>query len=268
MNDANTREPATRGPEMGRVALALRAQQESRRVGDELQAAGIRALLLKGPDLQQRLYGTPSAYASADVDILVRRDGARAARDHLERRGWTFAPENGFLWRVSRAASFDRDGFTVDLHWGLHAAHLPAWSLEPLARRLWQGAREGPSGMLEPDPESLLVFLAVHAVGHGFERPEWTENVRRAAALVVDWAEVWRISRAARVTNAVKTALAADGSPTSAAILDGAWGSFVSGSTWLTRGHFVPASLRDAVRGAAALGRERFGYLGRRGRSR
>jgi methylase of polypeptide subunit release factors len=31
--------------------------------------------------------------------------------------------------------------------------------------------------MLEPDPESLLVFLAVHVVGHRFERPQWTENV-------------------------------------------------------------------------------------------
>ncbi len=249
---------------MSRVALALRAQQESWRVGDELQAAGIRALLLKGPDLQQRLYATPSAYASADVDILVGRDRAKAACDHLERRGWTFAPENGLLWRVSRAASFNRDGFTIDLHWGLHAAHLPAWSLEPLARRLWQGAREGPSGMLEPDPESLLVFLAVHAVGHGFQRPEWTENVRRAAALVEDWAEVWKIAHAARVTNAVKAALAAEGSPTSTPILDGAWGSIVSWSTWLTRGHFVPASVRDRVRRAAALGRGGFGYLGRR----
>jgi release factor glutamine methyltransferase len=266
MKDANIREPATRGGEIGRVALALWAQQESRRLGDELQAAGIRALLLKGPDLQQRLYGTPAAYASGDVDILVRRDRAKAACDHLERRGWTFAPENGLLWRVSRAAAFDRDGFTVDLHWGLHAAHLPSWSLEPLGRRLWQGAREGSSGMLEPDPESLLVFLAVHAVGHRFERPEWTENVRRAATLVTDWAEVWRIAHAARVTNAVKAALAADGSPTSIAILDGVWGSLVSGSTWLTRGHFVPASVRDRVRSAAALGREGFGYLGRRRR--
>jgi release factor glutamine methyltransferase len=120
--------------------------------------------------------------------------------------------------------------------------------------------------MLEPDPESLLVFLAVHAVGHRFERAEWTENVRRAAALVTDWAEVWRIAHAARVTNAVKAALAADGSPTSIAILDGVWGSFVSGSTWLTRGHFVPASVRDRVRSAGALGREGFGYLGRRHR--
>jgi release factor glutamine methyltransferase len=263
MKDANTLEPPTRGGGIGRVALALWAQKESRRVGHDLQAAGVRALLLKGPDLQQRLYGTPAAYPSADVDILVRRDSAKAACDHLERRGWTFAPENGVLWRVSRAASFDRDGFTVDLHWGLHAAHLPAWSLEPLGRRLWQGAREGSSGMLEPDPESLLVFLAVHTVGHRFERPEWTENVRRTAALVSDWGEVWRIAHAVRVTNAVKAALAADGSPKSIPVLDGVWGSFVSGSTWLIRGHFTPPSLRDRARAAAALGRESFG-LGRR----
>jgi methylase of polypeptide subunit release factors len=261
MTDVDTQETRPRG-DVGRVMLALWAQKESHRVAGELRSAGIPVLLLKGPDLQQRLYGTPAAYASSDVDLLIPRARATVARRVLESVGWRFAPENGTLWRVSRAASFDREGFTVDLHWGLHAAHLPAWSLEPLGRRLWRGARYGASGMLEPDAESLLVFLAVHAVGHRFERPEWGENVHRAAALVQDWDEVWRIARAARVTNAVRASLADGGKP-SADVLDGSWGTLVSGTTWVTRGHFLPLSFREQVRGAVALGREGLGYVTR-----
>jgi hypothetical protein len=62
--------------------------------------------------------------------------------------------------------------------------------------------------MLEPDPESPLVFLAVHVVGPRFERPQWTENVKRAAELVSDWDRVWVIARESRVEGAVRRALA------------------------------------------------------------
>ena len=244
-------DPALRG-----VAHALWIQGEGRRAAGELQQAGVPVLLLKGPDLQARLYGTPAAYASSDVDVLVPARAADRSRAHLSRLGWTFSPDNGVLWRYSRAAAFDRDGFRLDLHWGLHAAHLPAWSLHPLERRLWRGARPGPSGMLEPDPESLLVFLAVHVVGHSFERADWSENVYRSAALVTDWSAVWAIAREARVEGAVRAAL--DGRRAGAVpILDGAWGRAVSAATWVGRGHFIPAGLRARVRGWVAPARER-----------
>ena len=192
---------------------------------------------------------------------------AERARRALTRSGWRFEPENGVLWRLSRAASFEREGFFLDLHWGLHAGHLPAWSLGSLERRLWQGATAGRGGMLEPDAESLLVYLAVHAVGHGFERPEWGENVHRAAALVSDWDEVRQIARAARVEGAVRAALRGDPIPHEI-VLDGLWGRTVSGVTWVARGHFIPRSVRDRIREAVALGREGFGYLSRSARVR
>lgn len=247
---------------VGTAALALWAQAEAHRLAAEFDRVGVPVLLLKGPDLQARLYGTPAAYPSSDVDVLVKRKQVRVARATLERSGWSFEPDNGVLWRFSRAASFERAGFRVDLHWGLHAAHLPAWSLQPLERRLWTGAQRGRSGMLESDAESLLVYLAVHVVGHGFERPQWTENVRRAAALVEDWDEVWRVARRAHVEGAVRAALDGRASGARVAILDGTWGRVVSGMSWLTRGHFIPLSIRDRVRDAVALGREGFGFVG------
>src|SRR5688572_15622069 len=102
---------------LGPVALALWAQAESRRLAGEFDAAGVRPLLLKGPDLQARLYGTPAAYPSTDVDILVPRAQATAARELLAGSGWTFDRSNGVLWWMDAAAAYERDGFCLDLHW-------------------------------------------------------------------------------------------------------------------------------------------------------
>jgi hypothetical protein len=245
------------------AARALRAQAESRRAAATLRSVGIPVLVLKGPDLQERLYGTPAAYASGDVDLLVPRHMAGRARRALVGDGWAFEPENGVLWRLSRAASFQRDDLVLDLHWGLHASHLPAWSLRRLERRMWEGARTGPGGMLEPDAESLLVYLAVHAVGHSFERPEWGEIVHRAAAQVPDPEKVRRIAREARVEGAVRAALGRDDAAPDR-LLDGSWGRLVSGSAWLARGHFFPQSVRTPIRRAVSACRAAVASIGRR----
>ena len=251
-------------PLLGSVAAALWSQAESRRVAVELSGAGVPALMLKGPDLQQRLYGTPAAYASADVDVLVPRRLAARARAVLARDGWRFEPENGVLWRLSAAATYVRQGFRLDLHWGLHAAHLPAWTLRRLEDRLWSGARVGASGFLEPDPPSLLVFLAVHAEGHRYARAEWGENVGAAAALIDDWQEVKRIARRCRVEGAVLRALKgriSDDEP----VLDGSLGALLWYATWVFRGHFLPQRVRDAVRDSIGLLRQGYGLIGLRG---
>src|SRR6266487_3904654 len=106
-------------PQLGSVALALWAQAQGRALARELTSAGIPVLMLKGPELQARLYGTPAAYQSGDVDVLVPRERADRARRVLEAHGWAFARENGVLWRVADQATYARDGFWLDLHLGL-----------------------------------------------------------------------------------------------------------------------------------------------------
>ena len=71
------------------AAAVLDTQAALRRTAKELSASRIPVLLLKGPDLQMRLYGTPIAYRSGDVDILVPRGDAKRARDLLVKKGWT-----------------------------------------------------------------------------------------------------------------------------------------------------------------------------------
>ncbi|MDP9262193.1 MAG: methyltransferase, partial [Actinomycetota bacterium] len=176
--------------------------------------------------------------------------------------GWAFARENGVLWRVADQATYERDGFWLDLHWGLQVGHLPGRVLAPVERALWEGARSGPSGMVEPDPESLLVFLAAHVVGHRFERPQWQENVTACAALVEDWPKVWRIARRSRVETAVRKALEGGVPQEITPVLDGPRGRVVWALTWVARGHFLPRQIRGAVREALALRREGFGLTG------
>ena len=235
-------------PSLGPVIFALWGQAESRRLREELEMLGIPVLLLKGPDLQQRLYGTPAAYMSGDVDVLIPRWEAQRARRTLEAAGWKFDTENGVLWKLSAAATFERSGFSADVHWGLHAAHLPAWSFRRLEDALWHGAERGQSGFLEPDPETLLVFLAVHVVGHGFARPEWQENVRRAADLVADWSRVWRIARVAHVSRAVQAALGSQEEGVTLPVLDGVAGRAVWYATFVLRGHILPKRFRSRIR--------------------
>jgi release factor glutamine methyltransferase len=245
-----TRSATTTIDRLAVAVRALRSEAETRELARSFAREGIRVLALKGPALQARLYGTPAEYPSGDVDLLVPKAGAGAARRTMEEAGWTFEAGNGVLWRLSGAATYVRGEVRVDLHWGLHAAHLPARTLKQLERALWAGARPGPSGLLEPDPESLLVFLAVHAAGHRFERPEWTENVRRCSSLVCDWDRVWRIAREARVERAAQSAL--DGIPTRGPLLDGHLGRAIWAATWLARGHFLPPRVRETLRGRVA----------------
>ena len=250
---------------LGSVASALWAQREGRRVATELGGAGIKAVILKGPELQQRLYGTPAMYASGDIDVLVPRSAARRARQVLVAHGWTFEEGNGLLWRLSEAAAFQRTGFHLDLHWGIHAAHLPGFALRPLEQAIRAGARPAPSGFLEPDPESLVVFLAVHVVGHAFERPEWSENVLAADRLVRDEAKMWRIARASRVESALVAAREGRPPGTRIPLPDGLLGRLLWAGTWVTRGHFVPSSARRAI---GDLSSRLFKSLGKRYRTK
>ena len=186
-------------PRIGAVALALSSQAETRRLVRELGSGGVPVLLLKGPDLQQRLYGTPAAYVSGDVDVLIPRTAAKRARAILERAGWKFEPENGFLWEALRRGDIRAPRLPRRRPLGDPCrAHLPAWSFRRLERALWRGASVGLSGAREPAPESLFVFLAVHAAGHRFQRREWTRNVELAAAGVRDWEQVRRLARMPR----------------------------------------------------------------------
>jgi methylase of polypeptide subunit release factors len=124
---------------------------------------------------------------------------------------------------------------------------------------MWRNASWGSGGFLVPDVESLLVFLAVHVVGHSFERPQWHENVRRCAKQVERWDEVWRIAAEAKVTRALRAAL--EGRPAGHVepLLDGPRGWIIWHGSLVLRGHIMPERWRAEARERVALWRQGFG---------
>jgi hypothetical protein len=139
-------------PQLGSVALALWARTGPGS-GTGVDVGGDPVLMLKGPELQARLYGTPAAYQSGDVDVWCPANvpivpGACSRPTAGRSRGRTAS------CGASRTRPRTHVTASLDLHWGLQVGHLPPGVLAPVERALWEGARPGPSGMLEPDPES------------------------------------------------------------------------------------------------------------------
>jgi hypothetical protein len=227
----------------------LRDVAAARSVAAALAPYGIPVLVLKGAPFQQRFLGGPAAYPSLDVDLLVPRRQAAAARDVLLRDGWTRPPENNaLLWRLSEAVNLERDGVTVDLHWGAHAGPLPARALRAVTAALWRHATVSPDGLHEPRPEDLYVYLAAHAAGHGFADARWDAGLAAVARAVTDWDAVDRLAREARLCEAVAYARGARGGGAPAAVRDGVRGRVAQAFWTATRLRWVPLGMRDRLR--------------------
>lgn len=177
---------------VGAVAEALRMLAETERLAVQMKHVGVPIMVLKGPHLQRRLLGSPAAYASQDVDLLVPRGSARAARRHLLTSGWTFSSANGRLWRLDRSAAYIGRGITLDLHWGLHADLLPASALTRIEQEMWRSKVEIAPNLYEPAIDALAAFLSVHIA------PKLASDGKRAllaaaTPMVGDWDAFWRL---------------------------------------------------------------------------
>ena len=242
------------GNALSPAATALAQLAAAASLATVLGRRGIPVLVLKGPPLQQRLFGTPAAYESVDVDLLVPPSSWAAAVAAARADGWARLPaENALLWRLSRAVVLVRGGVTVDLHWGVHAGHVPARTFDRLTRALWSGATARPDGLREPLPESLFVYLAAHGAGHAFDHHPLAETLAAAAAQVRSWREVELLAADCRLSRTVARGRAlAEGRdvPTGwfEPVLDGPAGAAWWAATWVARGHFVPRPAREALR--------------------
>jgi hypothetical protein len=240
------------GGDLGPAATALAQLAAAGSLAAALDRRGIPVLVLKGPPLQQRLFGTPAAYESVDVDLLVPADRAAEAVEAARADGWArLAAENALFWRLSQAVVLVRGGVAVDLHWGVHAGHLPAGTFRALTAALWAGATVRSDGLREPAPEPLFVYLAAHAAGHGFDHHDQAETLAAAAAQVRSWPEVERLAAATRLRGTVARARAvAAGGRTGGPVpvLDGPLGVAWWAGTWLARGRFVPRAAREGLR--------------------
>jgi hypothetical protein len=150
-------------PSVAELARALRMEAAVTLIADHLRPLGARIMPLKGPAVQRRLLGTPAAYPSDDVDVLIGGLTPRATTAALRRTGWEFSPLNGRLWRLDGAASFKGHGVHVDVHWGLHVGLVPSHRMRPLVKQMWASARQADGGWYEPSITPLATYLCLHS---------------------------------------------------------------------------------------------------------
>ena len=155
---------------------------------DRLAAAGIEARPFKGPVLAQMLYDDYGLRNCADLDLLVRRHNARAARQMLIAEGFLSADgadEGGdaYLGRFRKhfVLTHPDEDFAVELHWTFSDRHQP-FDLD--AEDVWprQHAVELAGRTAHTlAPEDLLPVLCVHTYRHGWLRLEHVLQIAVAA---------------------------------------------------------------------------------------
>ena len=149
-----------------------------------LEAQGIAAIPYKGPVLATTAYGSLALRQFSDLDVLVRPQDARRARDVLLAHGYQRLDHRSTArtepwYRLRKVYELVRaDGqILVELHWAI-----TSWTFFfPLhAARLWE--RLETASLLETPVrslarEDLLLLLCVHGAKHHWSRLGWICDV-------------------------------------------------------------------------------------------
>jgi hypothetical protein len=182
---------------VAQLELAARATRE-------LEAAGVRALPLKGTALAETLYDSVADRPMGDVDLLALDDWA-AAVEALREAGWREAERADHAWVFRDPPS----GEILELHHGLTSCP-GLFRLEPDA--LWSRRRRGPEPIAwVPSPEDVLLQLSLHAAfQHGLVlRLGQYLDLQRLLRRPLDAGRAAELSRRARAGGAVAAALLA-----------------------------------------------------------
>jgi hypothetical protein len=175
---------------------ALVIEQRLLRLAAAFDAAGVRAVVLKGPAVAHAVYADPSMRPFGDLDLLVATSDWRGACAVLESEGYRRdlpEPRRGFDERFGKAATHsDESGIQVDLHRTLVLGPFGLW-LDPAELLRHTEAFELGGRRLERlDRTGLLVNAALHA-GLGASPPlllPLCDVVRTAVDPRVDWTRV------------------------------------------------------------------------------
>lgn len=160
---------------------------------------GIPAIPYKGPVLAASVYGNLALRKSGDLDLLLRREHVREARDLLVNRGYAPLAElnreqERIFFRFEREYWLTHKDLPIDveLQWQLMPKQFPfPLDVESLRGRL-QEAQVGGTSVLTISPEDLLLILCVHGAKHFWERLHWICDVAEVveAYCGMDWERV------------------------------------------------------------------------------
>jgi hypothetical protein len=130
-------------------------------VVEGLRSHGVRAVVLKGPSLGERLYRDPSLRSSNDIDLLVSPEQFHSALRGLAEQGYEHLDQGSWIGSLplfeTSLVGTKEWAPPIDLHWRVH------WHELDFSRRLM--ARAGDSaGLLVPDPvDEFATILLMYA---------------------------------------------------------------------------------------------------------
>jgi hypothetical protein len=174
------------------MVFTLSLAAELFRLLDRFAAAGIQALLIKGPALSVRCYGDPGIRQYGDLDLIVRGQDIQRSTEAMMALGYEpKVPLKAIqAHKVPGEYVFTRSGtkLLVEFHTERTFRYHPR--LVPVERLFERQIRVQFDGHDVPalSTEDELLFICIHGAKHFWQRLMWTADV---AALVsrqnVDW---------------------------------------------------------------------------------
>lgn len=174
---------------------------------DLFRRHGIPAVSYKGPVLAASVYRNLALRKPGDLDLLMRREDVRRARDLLRARGYEpmIRPdlsvgqldggqeEAFFRFEREYGLTHGETGIDVELQWRIMPTQFTfPLEVEDLRKRLQQVSL-GRTEIHTVSPEDLLLVLCVHGSKHFWERLQWVCDVAetlRAYREKMNWDEL------------------------------------------------------------------------------
>ena len=199
------------------MAWALMVERTVLSVAEDLDAAGVPFVLLKGASLARTVYPDPEWRAFGDLDLLVRAPDWRSACAVFQRRGLARElpePRRGFDERFGKAAVFEgADRIQIDLHQRLVLGPFGLW-MDPdeLFQHTAQVVIGGRSVPRLQDTE-LLLHVCMHAsLGSNPPKLQPLRDILQVATTGnVDWQRFEELARRWNLRAVVRHAFLAAG---------------------------------------------------------
>lgn len=162
-----------------------------RRIDEALAIEELRAVVLKGALLAERLYRRPAARFTTDIDLLVAPDDLERALAALRGVGYEAydGPEEEHFRRAGHHLHLYQEGAPpLELHFHAYRGFGEVLAAPSLIAR--SEAVEGFAAIRALAPDDELLYLAVHAAAHRFSRLGWLYDLelllRRHGPWLVD----------------------------------------------------------------------------------
>jgi len=165
---------------------------------DRLEAAGIEAIVFKGPALAMLAYGDLNLRRFIDLDLIVRRADMARAIEVLVQSGYVpsrdlTGEQQAVLLRTQHNLQFTRGRVIVELHWQVSAQ---LFATTVTAEELWKNlsvVELNGRAVNTLVTEDLMFALCVHGSRHLWQRLAWICDIDRLIRInptIIDWSQL------------------------------------------------------------------------------